>query len=602
MNSTAAISLAAAFGLGAVVSALSARIRVPAVLPLLIVGVAVGPSGLGLVNGATLGGRDDMLGALIVLSIGLLVFEGGLHLDRRELARAPRAVLGLLSAGMLVTWAGAATLAVFVLDFEWPIAIVLGSMLIVTGPTVVQPILRRVRMTPRLHSVLSAEAILIDPIGVVLAILTLELVVAFYAGGFEGALPGILEHTAIPIVGGLVVGVAIGVAGVLLVRLFAVGKLRSGSADPLNVAVTGVCMLAIAAGELVVAEGGLVAATIAAVILSNSHAIARSEVRQFKEQVATLLVGMLFILLASKIDVTRISSLGVPHLIFIGVLLFVIRPISAGLATIGSRMKPGERLFAGLFAPRGIVAASIATLVAVQLVGALGTFPEGEREAERSQIADLDLIVWAVICASVLWATIAAWPLGRVLGVLAGPPRGVLVVGAHLLGRATAKALRAAEVPVVVIDSNVHNCELARREGVMVICADATEAERLTEISREHDVGWVLAWTGNEDVDRIVGRWAERVLGQGRAVIGVPAIPGQSESARPSLGQIDHLLHQHELLVETGPPSPGVTYLLTVREGRPSREVTPETSNGKDTIWLHLRSSRPQPTAAPVDA
>lgn len=593
-----------AIGVGGVVSALAARARIPAVLPLLVFGVALGPSLLGLVDASTLGGPSGALGALIALSIGLLVFEGGLHLDRRELGHAPRAVLLLLTLGTLVTWMGVTVAGVYLLGLEWPIALILGAVLIVTGPTVIQPIIRKVRLGKRLQSVLAAEAILNDPIGVLISVLTLEVVTAYYV-----AAPGLIsaaDTTAVvnsaqehlvraivtPIFGGLIVGVASAAVGWVVLRILARGRGVRTHSSTLNIAAVGVCMLAITAGEFVAPEGGLVASTIAAIILANARVIAVSEVRAFKEQVATLLVGMLFILLASQVRIDRIMTLGPEHAAFVAAVLLVVRPLNATLGTIGSRMNFGERAYISLFAPRGIVAASVAALAASRLSGALADVPNSEHLVQQAE--SLDLIVFAVIAASVIWATISAWPMGKVLGVLAGPPRGLMIVGAHRLGREAARLLSESGVVTLLIDSNPRNVELASRDGLAVVRADATDPDRVSELQREHEIGWVIAWTGNDDIDAIVSRWSDRVLGENHARVGLPTPPtadksSGSLSSSAALRHIEHAMQEDRLELAFVPPEYPGARLIRFKGVTPLPPPKAGESHGEDERWLVLR-------------
>lgn len=622
MSSAATTTLALAFGIGGIVSAVSSRIRIPAVLPLLVCGVALGPSLLGLVDASTLGGPSGALGALIALSIGLLVFEGGLHLDRRELGHAPRAVLLLLTIGSLVTWLGATAAGIYALDLEPPIALVLGAVLIVTGPTVIQPIIRHVRLSKRLHSVLAAEAILIDPIGVLVSVLTLEVVTAYYAntpvisdalaaeGGLamgpaganavvDSAQSHVISAILYPVLGGLIVGVACALVGWCVLWIIAKGRHARTHSSTLNVAAMGVCMLAIAAGEFVAPEGGLVAATIAAIILANARVVASSDVRAFKEQVASLLVGMLFILLASQVRIDRLMTLHAGHAVFIAILLLAVRPLNAIFGTIRSRLSTNERAYIAFFAPRGIVAGSVAALAASRLTQALADHPESAKLQAQAQ--SLDLIVFAVIAASVVWATISAWPMGKVLGVLAGPPRGLMIVGAHRLGREAARVLGEAGIVTLLIDSNPRNVELASRDSLAVIRADATDAERVSELQREHEIGWVIAWTGNDDIDTIVARWADRTLGEGRVRIGLPTPPnadkaGGSLSASATVRYIEHAIQEGRLEVAIVPPEYPGARLIRFKGVTPLPPPKAGETRVTDERWLVLRSTE---TASP---
>lgn len=613
MSPDATTTLALAFGVGGVVSAIASRARVPAVLPLLVCGVALGPSLLGMVDASTLGGSGGALGALISLSIGLLVFEGGLHLDTQQLGHAPRAVIALLTIGTLVTWLGVTAAGVLILSLEWPIALVLGAVLIVTGPTVIQPIIRHVRLSKRLHAVLAAEAILIDPIGVLISVLTLEVVTRLYSSASMGdaadptnlmasAQEHLVHALVTPIVGGLFVGIVSALAGWLVLRVLARGRGARTHATTLNIAAVGVCMLAITAGEFVAPEGGLIASTIAAIILANTRVIAASEVRAFKEQVASLLVGMLFILLASQIRVERLATLGPTHAVFIGAVLLVVRPCNAALGTIGSRLSARERMYVAFFAPRGIVAASVAALAASRLSTARADVPGAEALVAQAQ--SLDLITFAVIVASVAWATASAWPMGRALGVLAGPPSGLMIVGAHRLGREAARVLLESGVATLLVDSNPRNVELATRDNVAVVRTDATDPDRMDELRRDHDVGWVITWTSNDDIDGIVARWADRAMGDGRARVGVPTPPsaeksGATLSPSAALRQIEHALQEGRLELAMVPAGYPGTRLIRFNGAIPLPPPKADEAHAPDERWLVLRAATKATDGAP---
>jgi NhaP-type Na+/H+ or K+/H+ antiporter len=508
MQVSAVQSLALAFGVGALVASIAARLRIPAVLPLMAAGVALGPFGLGLVELSSVG---EIFRAIVALSIGLLVFEGGLHLDRSELMRAPRAVLGLLTVGALITAAGAAVAAHLIIGLEWPLAIVLGSLVVVTGPTVIQPILRAVRLVPRLRSVLASEAILIDPIGVIGAVATFEIVLAFGRGSADGSWQSILLELSGPFIGGTIVGVGVAAGGVLLLRAL-------GARANLNVAGFALCMIAVGAGESLAHEGGLVAATVAGTILSNLQAVKTSDLREFKEQIASILVGMLFVLLASSFDLDALRALTIEDLLLVGVILFVVRPLSVGIAAIGSALDWRERVFASLFAPRGVVATAVATLTTRELALAFADDPAVADAATRA-----GLVVVLLVIVSVTWATLAAWPMAKLLGVLLGPPRGVLVAGAHAAACALAETLGRRGIPVTLVDSNPTRCERAVQAGFAAIHCDATDVAAISAIARDREIGWVLAWTGNSDVDKMLVRWARGALGPDRATLRIPA-------------------------------------------------------------------------------
>ncbi len=514
MSEVATQSLSLAVGVGALVSVACDRFKFPAVLPLLVTGVCLGSAGLGVVDGNSLG---ESLRAFISVAIGLLVFEGGLHLDKHELGKAPRAVWGLLTIGALVTWVGVAVAAHYVVGMEWANSLVLGAILIVTGPTVIQPILRRLPLKPNLHAALSAEGVLIDPIGVIVAISTLELVLLYQNGTFDNPFSGVLKLLAVPFLGGAVIGVVVGVLGRSVLRFL----VRRGRLDPthLNLFALGTCMLAVGLGESAAPEAGLVATTVAAVILANANISGTRDLRTFKQQIATILVGALFILLASRLEWSRITSLSWTDAAFVGCLFFLVRPISVFASTIRSRLSVNERLFGGLFAPRGIVAASMASVAAARLTLQPDQMESASDMARAisNHAEHIETLVFLVIFVTVAVAGSAGGLLASLLRVRAGVRNAVIIVGAHKLGQQLATQLVRRKVPVLLIDSNTDRVNTAVRAGIPTVEGDATDPRWMDEAVFRPDQGWLIAWTGNVDVDRVVRRWGNERLGEGHA-------------------------------------------------------------------------------------
>ncbi len=510
---SAAASIALSLGTSALLVAGCRRIRIPAMLPLLGAGVAMGVSGAGVVDAGSLG---DALNGFIKVAIGLLIFEGALHLNREELGRAPRAVWGLLTAGAAITWAGAAVAAHLLLGMSWPIALVLGAALIVTGPTVVQPIIRVLRLSPRLQTTLGAEAVLIDPIGVVATVTTLEVVRLWLTTGLQPGLAGEgLWIFAKPLLSGAGIGTLMGFAGYGLLTLAA----RSGKAEPqvLNLIAIGTCMACVGIGEAVTHEAGLAAVTICGVIMARARILGASELRAFKELLAVLLVGTLFVLLASRVEIGRISALGWPEVAFVATLLLVVRPACVLASTHRSRLDWRERAFAATFAPRGIVALSVAAVAANDLLPVLndggGNVPLETavalaRDAERLEVVMFATIVGTVVAASTLspalaWALRVRQPTGS----------STLLIGGHALSVALAKALASRGVRVRIVDSNAARVASAQADGLDAVAGDATDPRWMDDRGAPSDLGTVIAWTGNHDVDQLAGRWAIDRLG-----------------------------------------------------------------------------------------
>lgn len=525
--STAASSIALSLGVSALVVAACRRVRVPALLPLLGTGLALGSSGMGVVDAASLG---DALNGFIKVAIGLLIFEGALHLNREELGRAPRAVWGLLTVGALVTWSGSALAAHLLLGMTWPIALILGAGLIVTGPTVVQPIIRVLRLSPRLQTTLGAEAVLIDPIGVMATVSTLEVVRLWLDTGLQPSLAGEgLWIFAKPLLAGAGIGAVLGLLGYGLLTLAA----RKGKAEPqlLNLLAIGTCMACVGVGESVTHEAGLAAVTICGVIMARARILGASELRSFKELLAVILVGTLFVLLASRIEAARLVALGWPEVLFVASLLLVVRPVAVALSTRRSRLSGRERLFAATFAPRGIVALSVAAVAAADLVPVLekagGHVPLDEAAALARDASRLELVMFATIAGTVLFASTVSPLLAVLLRVRRSTGDDVLLVGANAMSIELARLLRDRGIRARVVDSNATRVAQARAAGLEAVTGDATDTRWMDDIGAPSGLGAVVAWTGNHDVDQLSARWAVDRLGS--AAVGI-------WSSRPARG------------------------------------------------------------------
>ncbi len=511
--------MALAIGAGTLVVAASRRLRVPALLPLLGTGLLLGTAGIGVVDGAALG---DGLRAFVNIAIGLLIFEGALHLNHEELARAPRAVWGLLTVGALSTWLLSAIAAHWLLGFSTPVAILLGAALIVTGPTVVQPLLRVLRVSPRVQAVLSAEAVLIDPLGVLATVTALEVMRQWLTLGPESAtVYATLWLLGRPILVGGAIGIATGAAGYGLMTL----ATRHSKADPqsTNLIALGVCMAAVGVGEAVTAESGLVAATVCGIVMARARVLGVTELRSFKEHIAVVLVGTLFILLASRINIAALASIGTSELWFVACLLLVVRPLSVLASTTTSRLTWRERLFVGTFAPRGIVALSVAAIVAQELRDALAADSVAVAPAMLGHMAvdveRLETIMFTVIAVTVAAASFGSPLLARVLQLRDTGSRAALLVGAHSLAQLVAARLQREGVTVRLVDRNADRVRACVAHGLDAVAGDATDTRWLDDFGAPIGLGAVIAWTGNNDVDQIVARWAMDRVGVARTGI-----------------------------------------------------------------------------------
>jgi NhaP-type Na+/H+ or K+/H+ antiporter/Trk K+ transport system NAD-binding subunit len=503
------IAWAAAAGL--VAQLLGHRLRVPAIVPLLALGVLLGPSALGVVHPEALGAG---LPVIVKLAVAVILFDGALNLRLADLRRAMREVRNLVTVGVLVTWVGATLAAHFVARLSWPVSIIFGALMTVTGPTVVQPLLKRVALPRSVKTVLEGEAILVDPVGAVLAVAVLDIVLGIAGVRPIGILGGVWAY-----VGRLIVGLSIGVVGaVVLSRLLKHPHLVP--AELANLVVLAGVWAVFAAAEWLHSESGIMAAVAMGLAFQRGAVPEEQRLRRFKEQLTVLGISLLFVLLAASLPVEVLRSEGWPGLLTVLALMLVVRPIDAAVSLHRSALSWREKLFVAWIAPRGVVAASVASLFAIEL-----------REAGFTEGSRLLAITFLTIALTVTLQGLTADPLARLLGLHSLTGRRAIVVGAGPLGRALAELFRRYERPVVLIDRNTALVEEARAQGLEAIEGNALEEETL-ERAGAGDAETLVAATTNSEVNALAAHLARDAFGVGRAF---PALGHPSRGAGPRL-------------------------------------------------------------------
>ena len=535
-------TLAASGVVGVVVSAVARAVRVPAVLPLLVVGAALGVGGTGWIDAGVMG---DGLPLLVEVVVGIILFEGAAALRPSSLRGHGRTVRNLVTVGAVVTLVGATLAARGVLGLPWRLAAVVGSILVVTGPTVVAPILAHVRPRRDLAEVLRWEGIVIDPIGALGAVAVLELVVARGEGGFLAAAARYATTLAV----GVGVG---GTAGWLLDVALRRG-LAPRDAGPAALAT---CLAALAGAEALRADAGLFAVTTGGLWLGVRRPPGLDRVEGFLTEVVGFVLPWVFVLLSSRVDPAAVVAWGPAGAGFLAALVAV-RWVAVTASTVGSGASARDRVFLAWVAPRGVVAVTVASLFATAL-GAHG-IEGGERV--------LSVVVLVVLGTVVVFGGTAR-PLARALGVLAPPARTVLVVGAGRFGSALVGALAAEGVPCVLVDKNPARLPVERVEGVQTVLADAIDDEETTAVD-VLALGLVVAATPNDEANALVcAAFARRAPGAAVAQLPTRAWAlrreGRHEATRWPFAFGDRLtLEQLERALEGG------ATLRTVDVGRP---------------------------------
>jgi NhaP-type Na+/H+ or K+/H+ antiporter len=465
--SNATLFFAAIGVLGMAAQWLAWRFRLPAVILLLIAGLVFGPlTGL-LAPSHVLG---SLIRPLVAAAVAIILFEGGLTLDFAALRDATQAVRRIVLIAAPLMWAAVSVAAHWLAGLSWPVAAVIGGILTVTGPTVVQPILRHARMAPRPASVLRWEAIVNDPVGALFAVLAFEVFVQLRTGSSSLEIGSAL--------GGYVL--IAGGAGYLLARAISYAYRTTWVPEYLKVPILFVAVLAcFVGGNLLLDEAGLLAVTVMGVKLGNSRIASLTEIRRFKEHAAVLLVSGVFVVLTADTKLIVLRMLNWQHGLFVLAILFVIRPLVIFASTIGTNLTWRERLLIGLLAPRGVVAVATAAVFGVSLTA-----------AGVSDAPILASLVFSTVVVSVLLCGFLAVPFARWLGLASSEPGGVLLVGANPWTMALAETLRDMELPAMVADKTWGRLKPARDAAIPVYYGEilAEAAEHRLEHARYSDL------------------------------------------------------------------------------------------------------------------
>ncbi len=506
------VGLTAVVALGIGAQWLAWRLRLPSILQLLVVGFWAGALTGFLDPDAMLG---DLLSPVVSLSVAIILFEGGMSLDMAELREIGKVVRNLATIGALTTWAASAVLAYWLLDFDLGLSLLFGALLIVTGPTVIGPLLRHIRPDAKVGSAIKWEGIVNDPIGAILAVLVFEAIVAGEPGsGISAAAVGVLKAAA---TGGVFGLLGAGVMIVLLRRHWVPDFLQ----NPVALAVV---LSTFTASNLVQAETGLLTVTIMGSVLASQRIVTVHHIIQFKENLRVLLISALFILLAARIELSAFSGTTLSTVLFIVALILIVRPVSVALATLGTDLNTRERVFLGFMAPRGIVAAAVSSIFAFELAER----PGGYEGAEQ-----LIPVTFLVIVATVGFYGLSAAPAARRLGVASPNPQGLVIVGAAGWVRSLARVLQQRKITVLLIDSNWANIAAARQAGLPAHYGNAL-LERLMEELDLDGIGSMLAVTPNDEVNALATLHFGELFGRSR-VYQLPPGSGRSKSSKSAI-------------------------------------------------------------------
>ncbi|MEW6427146.1 MAG: sodium:proton antiporter [Thermodesulfobacteriota bacterium] len=489
MHSPVGPTLAATITVGILCQWFAWRVKLPAIIFLLLAGIVAGPL-LGILEPETLLG--PMFFPFISLSVAVILFEGSLTLKWEEISGLARVVRNLLTWGLAVTWMITTLATRYALDFSWEISFLFGAVTVVTGPTVIVPMLRTVRPTASISNVLRWEGIVIDPLGASLAVLVYQFIVTSAGGGINSTLATLARIFGV----GLSIGAACG-------WLFGISLRNHWLPEYLQkVASLALVLAAFAASNLLQEESGLVTVTVMGVWLANMKGVDVDEILDFKETLSVLLISLLFIFLAARIHFADFARLGWGGFLVFLSIQFLSRPLNVMVSACSSRLSWGERHMLAWIAPRGIVAAAVAALFALKL--------------EQRGYPEADLLVpltFLVIVGTVVLQSLTARPIAHLLGVAEPEPRGFLIIGANGVARAIGRALLDNGFRVLLAEANWDNIMKAKMAGLATYYGNpiSEHAERNIDLV---GIGRMLGLSPTERLNQLAAMHYRMELGE----------------------------------------------------------------------------------------
>jgi NhaP-type Na+/H+ or K+/H+ antiporter len=497
---------------GITAQVLAAYLKLPSIVLLLVFGILLGSDALGLLHPHVLG---TGLEVIVALATAIILFEGGLNLDLRELGKVSVSLQLLVTLGTLITLLGGSMAAHWLGEFPWNIAFLYASIVVVTGPTVVGPLLKQINVDRQVATLLEGEGVLIDPVGAILAFVVLDTILNGDADPID-AIIGLLLR--------LGVGAAIGAAGGYLMSLI------FKRADVLSLELKNLVVLAVlwslfTLAQMIRSESGVMTTVIAGAVFANSSVPEERLLRRFKGQLTILSVSVLFILLAADLSIASVLALGWGSLFTVLVLMFIVRPINILCCTWNSDLNWRQKLFLSWVAPRGIVSASVASLFAIALT------QRGVNGGEAIKALVFLTILMTVFCQGLTAGTIAKW-----LQITSKEATGVVIVGCNPLSLLIARFFQERGEAVVMIDTDPECFAEAEAQNLRLIASSALDTGVLEEAGLA-SIGTFLAMTNNGEVNYVLAQRAAEEFNPPRVLAVFPRDPQASTSADNKVDQ-----------------------------------------------------------------
>lgn len=486
------VALAGIIVLGIIAQWVAWKLKLPAILPLILIGLLVGPvstlftaDGCKLIdpvwNGETGLFAGESLFYFVSLAISIILFEGGLTLKKKEILNVGPSIVRLITLGSIITFFGAGIAVHYLLHLSWSISLLFSSLIIVTGPTVISPILRNIRLKRDVSAILKWEGILIDPIGALAAVLVFEFISVDNVDHYTQT--ALIEFGKI-VLFGFTFGFTFAHAFNFVLKNNWVPKYL------LNVFTLAYVLGVFVLSDSFAHESGLLSVVIMGMVLGNIDMPHLKEILDFKESLSVLLISILFILLSANMNINDFDLIyNWQTLALFGIVIFIVRPLGVFISTRNSGLKLTEKAFISWVGPRGIVAAGIASLFGLKLVA--------KNVVGAEYITPLVFVI--VLGTVLLNATMARW-VAKLLGVFIHSSQGILIVGASEVSRVLAKYLEEKNRYVMLIDNNSDKISLAQEMGLNAEVVDVFSGNAANNIQFT-DIGYMLALTGSKKVN-----------------------------------------------------------------------------------------------------
>ncbi len=487
--------------------------QVPSIVFLLIFGILLGSDSLNILHPHDLG---IGLEVLVTLSVAIILFEGGLNLELRDLGKVSGSLRNLVTIGTLITLVGGGMAAHWLAEFPWSIAFLYASLVVVTGPTVISPLLKQVKVDRQVATLLEGEGVLIDPVGAILAVVVLNTILNTNAAPLDIMSDLVLR---------LGIGAVVGGLGGWLLGLF-LKKANSLSEELKNLVVLAAVWGLFVLSQSLGSESGLMATVIAGIVLKASAIPEERLLKRFKGQLTVLCVSVLFILLAADLSIDSVFALGWGSVLSVFVLMLVVRPISVAVCTWNSTMNWRQKLFLAWIAPKGIVSASVASLFAILLT---------ERGINGGD-AIKALVFLTILMTVFLQGLTARWVAGW-LKISSSNAKGAVIIGCNPLGRFMGRLFQQLGESVVMIDTDPEACKKAEAENLPVFQSSALDPEVLAEAGID-SMGTFLALTNNGEVNLVLAQRAVEEFQPPRVLAAFP----QNDSTETSSKKVNQAL------------------------------------------------------------